>query len=393
MKDALKLFGEDMAERNRIMGEQFRNNYFLVVRIGLLFVLEIYLVLSQSVLTGASVKVLLFLALFVGVSAGKELVDKRKKVFFFAMAALLFVILVVSHGKVFLLLGIYLSYEILTFIKPRLFWYLIPLLLSCIPNEENVYMQMIISLLIAIFYIQHDFVVESYRQQTKEDTIVEQHLKRDMYQREHEMQEEIRKNLLHAENQMLEERTQLSQTLHDKLGHNINGSVYQLEAVKVLMDKEPETSKKMIQAVIDQLRGGMDEIRAILRKERPKKYKLAILQLEKLCEDCRQKGVDADLTIEGELSEVPEKYLEIILDNAYEAVSNSMKYARCTKIEMKIHVLNQMIRCSISDNGVGCSDIIDGMGISGMRRRVREVNGILDFESEVGFIINMLLPL
>ena len=33
------------------------------------------------------------------------------------------------------------------------------------------------------------------------------------------------------------------------------------------------------------------------------------------------------------------------------------------------------------------------MGISGMRRRVREVNGVLNFETEAGFTINMLLPI
>jgi len=375
------------------MGEQLRNHYFLVVRIGLLLALEIYIVLSQSVLTGASAGVLLLLALFIGIMAGKELVPKKYRIFFFLAAIVVMIVMVVYLGKAFLLLCIFLCYEILTVIRPQLMWYFAPILLACVPNEEYVYIQIIVGLLMAIIYIQHDFVVESYRQQTKEDNIVEQHLKRDMYLREHQMQEEIRKNLLQAENQLLEEREQLSQTLHDKLGHNINGSVYQLEAVKVLMEKEPEKSKKMIQAVIDQLRGGMDEIRAILRKERPKKYKLAMLQLEKLCEDCKQKGVEAELITEGELSEVPDKYLEIILDNAYEAVSNSLKYAKCTKIVMKVHVLNQMIRCSISDNGVGCTDIVDGMGISGMRRRVREVNGILDFESEAGFTINMLLPL
>lgn len=206
------------------------------------------------------------------------------------------------------------------------------------------------------------------------------------------MQKEVRRNLLLAENQILEERTELSQTLHDKLGHNINGSVYQLEAVKVLMDREPETSKKMIQAVIDQLRGGMDEIRAILRNERPRKYKLAVLQLEKLCEDCRARGVDAELVTEGDLNGIPENYLEVILDNAYEAVSNSMKYAKCSKITIRVHVLNQMIRCSIADDGVGCKGVVDGMGISGMRKRMREINGILDFETEAGFKINMLLP-
>lgn len=374
------------------MEEQIRENYFLAVRISLLLILEIYIVLSQSVLTGASYKVLLLLALFVGAMAGKELVGHRKKWLFFAVSAFLWAVMIGVLGNEFLLLGILLGYEMISSIRPGLFWYCIPLAFACIPSEMGVYVQLIITLFLGMFYIQHDFVVESYRKQTKEDTIVEQHLKRNMYEKEHQMQEEIKKGLLMAENQLLEERAQLSQTLHDKLGHNINGSVYQLEAAKILLEKQPETSEKMIQAVIDQLRTGMDEIRAILRKERPRKYKLAILQLEKLCEECCQKGVEARLITEGDLSQVPEKYLEIILDNAYEAVSNSMKYAKCTKIDIRIHVMNQLIRCSIADNGVGCAEFADGMGISGMRRRMREVNGILDFESEAGFTINMLLP-
>lgn len=376
-----------------MMGEQLRDHYFLAVRIGLLLVLEIYIVLSQSVLTGASARVLLLLALFVGVIAGKELVERHRRGIFFALAAALLFLTIVLLGNAFLLLGIFLCYEVLTYLKPGIVWYFLPIGIACIPGEPDMCMQIIVALLIGIIYFQHDFVVCAYRQQAKEDTIAEQSLKHSIYHREHEMQEEVRKSLLMAENQMLEERARLSQTLHDKLGHSINGSVYQLEAVKVLMEREPETSKKMIQTVIDQLRDGMDEIRAILRKERPKKYKLAMLQLEKLCEDCRTKGVRAQFITEGELSQVPEKYLEIILDNAYEAVSNSMKYAKCTRIDIKVHVLNQIIRCSISDNGVGCAEIVDGMGISGMRHRVREVNGILDLESENGFTINMLLPL
>lgn len=375
------------------MGEQLRNNFFLTARMGLLLTLEIYIILSQAVFTGASVRVLLLLALFTGAMAGKELVEKGKKVCFFAVSIFLFFLIFFMLGKEFLLLGIFLYYEILSCMKPKIIWYLVPVLITGIANEANVYAQIIVTLLISIIFIQNDFITESYRKQMTEDNLTEQSLKRDMYQREHEMQEATRKGLLMAENQILEERAQLSQTLHDKLGHNINGSVYQLEAIKVLMEKDPAASKKMIQAVIDQMREGMDEIRAILRKERPEKYRLALLQLEKLCEECCQKGVEARLVTEGELSGIPEKYLEIILDNAYEAVSNSMKYAKCTKIEIRIHVMNQMIRCSILDNGIGCNKITDGMGISGMRRRIREVNGILDFESETGFKINMLLPL
>ncbi|MDE5865234.1 MAG: hypothetical protein K2H31_01355 [Lachnospiraceae bacterium] len=375
------------------MEERFKEHYFVLLRIALLLILEIYIVLSQSVLTGASVKVLLLLALFIGAAAGKELAERRFRILFLGIAGVLLLIILFTLGTTFILLGVYLCYEVLTYLKPRIVWYFFPLAFAFVPSVIGSSMQIMTTVLIGLIYCQHDFVVESYRKQTKEDTIVEQTLKHSMNRREHEMQEEVRKSLLMAENQMLEERAELSQTLHDKLGHNINGSVYQLEAVKVLMEKDPETSKKMVQAVIDQLRGGMDEIRMILRKERPKKYKLAVLQLEKLCEDCRARGVEAELITEGELQEIPEKYWEVILDNAYEAVSNSMKYAKCSRIKISVHVLNQMIRCSISDNGIGCREVVDGMGISGMRKRIREINGILDFETEAGFTINMLLPL
>ena len=375
------------------MEERFREHYFVLLRIALLLGLEVYIVFSQSVLTGASAWVLLLLALFIGVIAWKELVQPRYRVLFLTIAGVVWCIILVMIGTAFVLLGIFLCYEVLTYFKPRMFWYSVPLLVAFVPGTIDVSVQLFIAVLMGLVYFQHDFVVESYRKQTNEDMATEQALKSNMNRREHEMREEVRKSLLQAENQMLEERTELSQTLHDKLGHNINGSVYQLEAVKVLMEKEPEASKKMVQAVIDQLRGGMDEIRAILRKERPKKYKLAKMQLEKLCEDCRAKGVAAELITEGNWKDVPEKYLEVILDNAYEAVSNSMKYAKCSKIRISIHVLNQMVRCSISDNGIGCKEIVDGMGISGMRKRIREINGILDFETEAGFTINMLLPI
>lgn len=374
------------------MEERFREYYFVLLRIALLLILVIYIVLSQSVLTGASVKVLLLLALFIGAIAGKELVKRQVQILFLAAAGVILFFILFTLGTAFILLGVFLCYEVMTCFRPKLLWYLMPLGFVFAPGVADVSMQLMIAAFMGIIYCQHDFVVESYRKQTKEDTIAEQELKHNMSRRECEMQEEVRKSLLMAENQMLDERAELSQTLHDKLGHNINGSVYQLEAVKVLMEKDSETSKKMIQAVINQLRSGMDEIRMILRKERPKKYKLAVLQLEKLCEDCRMKGVEAEFITEGELKEIPEKFLEIILDNAYEAVSNSLKYAKCSRIIIRVYVLNQMIRCTISDNGVGCREVIDGMGISGMRKRVREVNGILDFESEAGFTINMLLP-
>lgn len=375
------------------MTEQLRETYFLVIRTCLLLALEIYIVFSQAAFIGVSGGEILLLAFFVGSMSGKELVRRRiSRWALTGISAVFCLIMVMVWGKEFLLLGILLGYEVITMIKPPVFWYCLPFAMAFVPGKTGTAVQVMLTLLMCMLYIQHDFIVASYREQTKEDILSEQRLKRDMCEQEYALREEMDKSLLKAENQLLEERARLSQLLHDKLGHTINGSVYQLEAVKLIMEEEPETARNMIGAVIGQLRTGMDEIRAILRKERPRKYKLALLQLQQLCEDCSQKGVEAQLHIKGEPAEIPEKYLEIILDNAFEAVSNSLKYAKCTKIDIMIHVLNQMVCCRISDNGIGCTAIEDGMGIAGMRRRVREVNGILDFETEMGFTINILLP-
>ena len=78
---------------------------------------------------------------------------------------------------------------------------------------------------------------------------------------------------------------------------------------------------------------------------------------------------------------------------AFEAVSNSMKYAHCKHIDISIIVLNKMIRCTIKDDGVGCKNIVDGMGLSGMRQRMREISGVLSFETNRGFAVNMLIPM
>lgn len=375
------------------MSEQLRDHYDSALRIGILLALEGYSVLSKPVLTGASVRVLLLLALLAGAMACREMTAGRWKWVFFGISAAICGVLVYVLGRIFLLPVILLCYEFISSRKSGILWYLFPLGIACIPDGAGVAVQVVVTLLLGAVYVQHDFVVESYRKQTREDNISEQRLKSSLYRKDAELQEEMKRGMLFAENRLLEERAQLSQTLHDRLGHSINGSVYQLEAVKVLLDKDTDTARKKIQAVIDQLRAGMDEIRAILRKEHPPKYRLAVLQMEKLCEDCRTKGVETTLAIRGELSAVPENYLEVILDNAYEAVSNSLKYAGCTKIEIRIHVMNRLVRCSITDNGAGCASLTDGMGISGMRRRIREINGILDFDTQGGFAINMLLPM
>ena len=384
------------------MNERLKNNYFVVVRLALMLILSVSGIIgmymkNEKIMidkSGVSLEILLLVSLYIGLMSVKEICSLNKKRMIIIPSILLFLVIFKIGGDSFILLGYFTAYEALTlFPSVGFVWYILLIFLAFIPVSMDFMTRFLVVLLLSTIYIQHEFIVLSYQKRMMEDLVLEQGLKRDMRDREHQAKAEVRRSMLQAENQILEERASLSQTLHDKLGHNINGSIYQLEGAKVLMDKDPEKTRSMIQAVIDQLRTGMDEIRAILRKERPKKNEYAMVQLYNLCEDSNNKGVETELSIDGDTSVIPDDVWEIILDNTYEAVSNSMKYARCKHIDIKIVVMNKMLRCLVSDDGIGCKSIEDGMGISGMRQRIRTVGGTISFETEAGFTVNMLIPL
>ena len=376
------------------MNERTRESFFIIVRLLLMLVLCAYGLLSTFNKSGVSIGVLLLVSFYIGAMTVKEIVSEKIKALLTVTGVLLLCAILYYGRWAFFLLAFYTIYELLTLFPVIDYkWYYLPLAGIFIDTSAEFINNMVTVFIMAVFYIQNNYVVTGYRQRKMEDDRIEQQLKKDMERQEYTAKNEIKQSMLAAENQMLEDRAMLSQTLHDKLGHNINGSIYQLEGVKLLMDSDPEKSKAMVQAVIDQLRTGMDEIRAILRKERPEKRKMTLLQLYKLCEDCNNKGVETEFESEGNTSQVTDELWEVILDNAFEAVTNSMKYAKCKHIKIHLVVMNQMLRCSITDDGIGCKEIHDGMGISGMRNRVRAAGGTIGFETEAGFTVTMLLPM
>ncbi|MDF2869881.1 MAG: sensor histidine kinase [Anaerocolumna sp.] len=70
-----------------------------------------------------------------------------------------------------------------------------------------------------------------------------------------------------------------------------------------------------------------------------------------------------------------------------------MRFCLRVRQYIEIIILHKVIRCGIRDNGNGCELLKEGMGIQGMKNRVRNVNGYIDISSNEGFLINMIIPL
>ncbi|SEW23624.1 sensor histidine kinase [[Clostridium] fimetarium] len=376
------------------MNENAKKYYFSIVKMCCIIILFLYFVSSsKKSLHEISVEWFL-LAITLAATVFYELVNS-KKVYFLCTETVITLILIVffkdSGNGLFLLPMVML--DIIIFLKLN-FMFSLMAFIGVFLNFQNILLYSAYCVFVIIIYFQKYVVIEKYKKCLEVFEQEEYQLKDSIAFRDNNFKKEIEKNSLFFENRILEEKTRLSQALHDKLGHSINGSIYQLEACKILIDKQPDESIKMVQAVIDNLRTSMDEIRTILRREKPDKKQMALLQLVGLCEECEKKyGIQAEVRFDGENKEIPENMWEVILDNTFEAVTNALKYSACNSILIQITILHKVVRCSIKDNGIGCNTIKEGMGIQGMKNRARKINGFIDLNGEDGFCINMILPI
>jgi signal transduction histidine kinase len=394
------------------MKESIKRYYFAIIKFCCIITLIIYyLYSSEKSLHEKSLEWFL-LAVMVLISVGYELVNEapedsegffglfgsktgRKKLLLLCAEAILTLVLLVffrgSNNGLFLLPIVIL--DAITLLRFPFYCGAL-ILFGIFFSTDNFFLYVFYSVFILIIYLQNYVIIGKYRKYLEDYEEEEYRLKDSLHSKDILHKEELEKSSLLFENKMLEEKARLSQALHDKLGHSINGSIYQLEACKVLAEKAPQESGKLVQGVIDNLRTSMDEIRLLLRREKPDRKRMAMIQLIGLCEECREKyGIQAEVKVEGEDKAIPESLWEIILDNTFEAVTNALKYAKCTRLMIEIAILHKVVRCSITDNGIGCGNIKKGMGLQGMAERMRRVNGLLDVSSENGFRINMIIPI
>lgn len=367
-----------------------KQNYFVVVKFIYAILMTVYIMFKNELNFFDSAVILVISAICTAVFSMYEILSRK---FFMLVAELVVAVTgVCLFPHLFVLfIPVVISDTITRFNQPLC---LLFLSLICVAFADEKFVMVIICLLTAIIYYQHYGQINIYLKENKNYEQQELQLKNTIDISSDKFKDEIKQTNLYYENMMLQDKARLSQELHDKLGHRVNGSIYQLEACKLIVSSNPEKTQEILEKVIDSLRTGMNDIRAMLRKERPDSKRVTILQLTSLCDDCRtQYGIATDLSVTGESERVSEAVWGIILDNCCEAVTNSLKYSSCDKIDIEISVFNKIVRCCIRDNGKGCENITDGMGMQGMKQRITSVGGIIDFDGIGGFTINMLIPI
>lgn len=374
------------------MKEKTARNYFSIIKIMYtLIVLILYFINSNEI---NNIRLGFELCIYILLISALLLTDiVEKRLYTITVSLVLSLILCIVFNSSYVAVLIVPLMDIILFFKLPLWCYLLDFIFLLIPHID-LRMFVLSCFFIDSLYIQYNFVIIYYEHLLHSLTESEANLKESIYRQNvvHKMNEN--KKRLEYENKILEERNILSQNLHDKLGHSINGSIFQLEAAKLLINKDKDKTNEIMQAVIDTLRTSLDEIRAILRKKKPMQSELSFMKIWKLCNEMDNKyNINTEFICSGEKDKVKSFVWDVILSNATEACSNALKYADCKNMVIKVDVLNKMVRCSISNDGRGCVSVKKGMGLRGMEERLNDIGGIMSIDAEYGFSINMIIPI
>ncbi|KHO61780.1 Signal transduction histidine kinase [Thermoanaerobacter sp. YS13] len=193
----------------------------------------------------------------------------------------------------------------------------------------------------------------------------------------------------------LEERNEISQKIHDYIGHTISGSLMQLEAVKILvLNNEKEKAEKFIQRTIEVLRSGHEEIRKVLKEIKPESDKVEINRVKLLIEKFkRTSNLEVSFKWEGKIERINYVYWSIMYENLRECLTNILKHSKATKVEIFIEVYNKFVKLEVKDNGIGKESIKKGLGLIGIEERAAGVGGKVILDGSNGFSVISLLPL
>jgi signal transduction histidine kinase len=197
-----------------------------------------------------------------------------------------------------------------------------------------------------------------------------------------------------------EERRKFARELHDSLGQYLAG----LKMLLSSMDKQ-ELNSTLTQCleIVDR---SIAETRTISHLLHPPLLDDAGLKsaVSWYVEGFSQRsGVQIDLKWPEELGRLSSPIELVLFRTIQEALTNIHRHASAARAEIKLLPSRTQVQLSIRDSGRGMSpdmlerfhqDAFAGVGLAGMRERIRELNGHLEIESnDKGTLIRATLPL
>ena len=190
---------------------------------------------------------------------------------------------------------------------------------------------------------------------------------------------------------ILEERNRMAREIHDTLAQAFTGIIVHLGAAQRTIAKSPEQAQTHLQTVGELARNGLAEARRSVQGLRPQLLEDGDLYsaLDRLAiQMSSHTETRIVLRAIGTAYPLPIEVENNLLRIGQEALTNAVKYAHGSAIEIKLVYETSQFMLRVKDNGQGFemeSNFFDsGFGFLGMRERCDRINAQLTVNSQLG---------
>ena len=192
------------------------------------------------------------------------------------------------------------------------------------------------------------------------------------------------------------ERNRIARDIHDSVGHYLTVVNVQIEAARAMLAKDTVAANECLTRAQELARQGLGDLRrsvTMLRDGSAQQRPFGIA-LASLVEDCRAKGLETSLTVDGSPQPLTPAVEYTLFRTAQEALTNITKHAQATKAQVTLRYREREVSLEVVDDGVGAVMTEGGFGIVGLRERATLIGGTLSTKTSVGhgFTVEVRVP-
>lgn len=186
------------------------------------------------------------------------------------------------------------------------------------------------------------------------------------------------------------ERNRIARDVHDNIGHSIAGILIKLQATKKVLQKDMKSGNKMLDECIVHLQNSLQLLRDTVHnmysyENRGTDYIKNIIDEYKYC--------DASIDIQGDFSSCSSRTFQALSYVLKEALTNTSKHSQATLVTVELKSDGNIVAMSFKDNGIGCTEIKESLGIRSIRDRIKVLNGTFQIDGHNGMHMFCEIPL
>jgi PAS domain S-box-containing protein len=175
-----------------------------------------------------------------------------------------------------------------------------------------------------------------------------------------------------------EARRRLERNLHDGAQQRLVALSLALRLAQARLASDPAAADELLSGASEELSQALEELRELARGIHP-----AVLTDRGL--RAALEGLAARTPLPVELDLPAERLPEPIEAAAYyvvsEAVTNVVKHAQATAVDVRVSAVNGSVVVEVADDGVGAADPESGSGLRGLVDRLAALDGRLEIDS------------